>query len=61
MKQEDWIPYIQKKGASNHDSRGSIEALQVENERLRMESAYKKKANALVQNKKQSPNKTKPK
>lgn len=40
---------------------GSIEAVQAENERLRMENAYLKKLNALVQNKKQSPNKTKPK
>lgn len=35
----------------------SIEALQVESERLRMENAYLKKWNALVQNKKQSPDK----
>ncbi len=40
---------------------GLIEALQAENERLRMGNAYLKKLNALVQNKKQSPNKTKPK
>ena len=40
---------------------GSVEALQAELERLRMENAYLKKLNALVQNKEKSPNKTKPK
>ncbi|KMQ08865.1 hypothetical protein TU68_01170 [Bacillus cereus] len=38
---------------------GSIEALQAKNERLRMENAYLKKLNALVQNKEKSRNKTK--
>lgn len=38
---------------------GSIEALQAELERLRMENAYLKKLNVLVQNKEKSPNKTK--
>ena len=38
---------------------GSIEALQAELERLRMENEYLKKLNALVQNKEKSPNKTK--
>ncbi len=35
----------------------SVEALQAELERLRMENAYLKKLNALVQNKEKSPNK----
>jgi transposase len=38
---------------------GSPEPLQAEVERLRMENAYLKKLNALVQNKEKSPNKTK--
>lgn len=38
---------------------GSVETLQAEVERLRMENAYLKKLNALVQNKEKSPNKTK--
>jgi transposase len=37
---------------------GSVEALKAELERLRMENAYLKKLNALVQNKEKSPNKT---
>ncbi len=37
----------------------SVEALQAELERLRMENDYLKKLNALVQNKEKSPNKTK--
>ena len=38
---------------------GSVEALQAEVEHLRMENAYLKKLNALVQNKGKSPNETK--
>lgn len=38
---------------------GSVEALRAEVERLRMENAYLKKLNALVQNKEKSPNKIK--
>lgn len=38
---------------------GSVEALHAEVERLRMENAYLKKLNALVQNKEKSPNRTK--
>lgn len=38
---------------------GSTEALQAEIERLRMENAYLKKLNALVQSKEKSPSKTK--
>lgn len=38
---------------------GDVEALQAELEGLRMENAYLKKLNALVQNKEKSPNKTK--
>jgi transposase len=37
---------------------GSYEALQAENERLRMENAYLKKLHALIQEKEKSPNKT---
>ncbi len=38
---------------------GSVEALQAELERLRMENAYLKKLNSLVQNKEKSPKQTK--
>jgi transposase-like protein len=53
MKNENQTP---KKQAP---AEGSIEALQTELERLRMENAYLKKLNALVQNKGKSPNKIK--
>lgn len=45
-----------KKQASAEES---VEALQAEVEHLRMENAYLKKLNTLVQNKEKSPNKTK--
>lgn len=52
-----------KKGSKEQKNRmlveGSVEALRAEVERLRMENAYLKKLNALVQNKEKSPNKTK--
>lgn len=48
-----------KKGLKKQEpAEGSVEALQAELERLRMENAYLKKLNALVQNKEKSPNKT---
>ena len=48
-----------KKQIINTPAEGSVEALQAELERLRMENAYLKKLNALVQNKEKSPNRTK--
>ena len=54
MKQEN-----KKQNTVNTSTEGSVEALQAELERLRMENAYLKKLNALVQNKEKSPNKTK--
>lgn len=48
-----------KRDTKNTPTEGSVEALQAELERLRMENAYLKKLNALVQNKEKSPNKTK--
>lgn len=49
----------QEKPMKQIPAEGSVEALQAELERLRMENAYLKKLNALVQNKEKSPNKTK--
>lgn len=53
MKQEN------KKQTKNTPTEGSVEALQTELERLRMENVYLKRLNTLVQNKGRSPNKTK--
>jgi transposase len=50
---------IKKTSKKQAPVEGSIEALKAENDRLRMENAYLKKLNALVQNKQKSPNKTK--
>lgn len=47
------------KSTKQTPAEGSVEALKAEVERLRMENAYLKKLNALVQNKEKSPNKTK--
>ena len=57
-------PFIQKNGASNDEKEtkkeqpveGSQEALLAEIERLRMENAYLKKLNALVQEERKSQN-----
>ena len=52
-------PSMKKKTGKQEITKGSMEALQAEVEHLRMENEYLKKLNALVQNKEQSPNKTK--
>jgi transposase len=52
-------PRMKKDTKKTMPIEGSVEALQAEVERLRMENAYLKKLNALVQNKGKSPNKTK--
>ena len=56
-------PSMKKDQAEKQDkhpiNEGSVEALQAELEQLRMENAYLKKLNALVQNKEKSPSKTK--
>jgi transposase len=48
-----------QKNLSKQGKENETESLQQEVERLRMENAYLKKLNALVQNKDKSPNKTK--
>jgi transposase-like protein len=48
-----------KKTKATKPVEGSVEALKEEVERLRMENAYLKKLNTLVQNKEKSPNKIK--
>jgi len=52
-------PSMKKETKKTPSVKGSIEELQAELERLRMENAYLKKLNALVQNKEKSRNETK--
>ncbi len=52
-------PAMKKKTNKITPDEGSVEALQEELERLRMENAYLKKLNALVQSKEKLPSKTK--
>lgn len=52
-------PTMKKENKKGTPVEGSVEALQEELERLRMENAYLKKLNALVQSKEKSPSKTK--
>ena len=52
-------PSMKKENKKVTSTEGSIEALQEELERLRMENAYLKKLNALVQSKEKLQNKTK--
>jgi transposase len=50
---------MKKKSKKNQPIEGSKEALEAENERLRMENAYLKKLQALIQEKEKSQNRTK--
>jgi transposase len=52
-------PSMKKDNKKKQATEGSQEALLEEIERLKMENAYLKKLNALVQNKEKSPNRTK--
>lgn len=52
-------PVMKKETKKSKPVEGSIEALQAEVERLRMENAYLKKLNTLVQSKEKLQNKTK--
>ena len=52
-------PSMKKETKKSTPVEGSVEALQAEVERLRMENAYLKKLNALVQSKEKLQNKTK--
>ncbi len=52
-------PLVKKVRKEKQAVEGSQEALLEEIERLKMENAYLKKWNALVQNKEKTPNKTK--
>lgn len=52
-------PSMKKEPKKPTPPKGSYESLQAENERLRMENAYLKKLQALIQEKEKSPNRTK--
>jgi transposase len=52
-------PLVKKEKKESISDEGSVEALQAEIERLRMENAYLKKLNALVQSKEKLQSKTK--
>jgi transposase-like protein len=51
-------PFMKKETKKNQTIEGSEEALRTENERLRMENAYLKKLQALIQEKEKSQKKT---
>jgi transposase-like protein len=51
-------PSMKKENKKSVPKQGSYEALEAENERLRMENAYLKKLRALIQDKEKSPYKT---